>query len=315
MHMKKISNCLIVSVLVLTMLYSMLSVAAQTNNSLQSLGSGSWQPPKNFVDPVTLKIQEFKLQGYTDDQITVELGKLGMGWYPETGATWVGQSLTPEELAKMPNTLININPPDICGPALQISRRSTMRTSSYSWTGVSAEVVCGSMSVGSGQTQNHYVCVQLGDLDGGSNWAETLVSHNYGETYKWYTYDSDEGGFAYYADKGTSTTSADTYVMLLDGTQDGNGWNYDVWINYQWVRSGHLSNLWVQGGLQKEVYSNGQFTNDASHSVFYRNWLHNAQGWSYWTNSIATGWTAASPLHETHSMGAVSYDWETWIQN
>jgi hypothetical protein len=215
----------------------------------------------------------------------------------------------------MPNTTVDAAPSGVAAPASQVSRRASMYTSSSSWTGVSAEIVCGSMSVASGQTQNHYVCMQLGDLNGGSNWAKALVTHNYGETYKWYTYDSDEGGYAYYADKSTPTTSADTYVILLDGTQDSSGWKYDVWINYQWVRSGHLSSLWVQGGLQKEVYSNGQFTNDASHAVFYRNWVHNAQGWSYWTNSVTTTWNAAAPTHETHSMGAVSYDWEAWVQN
>jgi hypothetical protein len=152
-------------------------------------------------------------------------------------------------------------------------------------------------------------------LDGVTNWAETVVTHNLGEAYKWYTYDSDEGGMAYYMDKNTASTAKDTYTIMLDGTNDGNGWHYDVWINYQWVRSGHLSMLWCQAGFQKEVYSSGQFTNDASHTVYYRNWLHNAQGWSYWTNSVSTRWSAASPVHESHSMGAVSYDWETWVQN
>lgn len=172
------------------------------------------------------------------------------------------------------------------------------------------------MSVASGQTNYHYLCVQLGDLDGASNWVETVLTHNLGEAYKWNTFDSDEGGWSYYADKNTAITAADTYTIMLDGTQDGNGWHYDVWINYQWVRSGHLSSLWVEAGFQKEVYSdNGSFTNDASHAVFYRNWLHNAQGWSYWTSSMSTGWSTQSPMHESHSMGAVSYRWETWVQN
>ncbi len=58
------------------------------------------------------------------------------------------------------------------------------------------------MDVASGQTQNHYLCVQLGDLNGITNWAEAVVTHNAGETFKWYTYDSDEGsGMVYYMDK------------------------------------------------------------------------------------------------------------------
>ena len=85
--------------------FSMLSVmtlttAAQTDN--QTSGIDSWQPPQNFVDPVTLKIQEFRTQGLSNDQITTELGKLNMGWDSETGATWLGHALTSEEQAKLP---------------------------------------------------------------------------------------------------------------------------------------------------------------------------------------------------------------------
>ena len=309
---KKRAFCLVAMFLVFSIICSMmLTVFAQTNTPTSSIGS--WQPPKNFVDPVTLKIQEFKTQGLNNDQITSELSKLGMGWYPLTGATWMGRTLSAEELAKMPST----NPVSISSSGTAVTQQpimsnslveqaSCMRTGSYSWTGVSAEIVSGSMSVASGQTQYHYVCTQIGDLDGQSNWAETVVTHNLGENYKWYTYSSSEGGWTYYMDKNTPSTATDTYVIMLDGTNDGYGWHYDVWINYQWVRSGHLSNLWCEAGFQKEVYSSGQFTNDATHSVYYRDWLHNAQGWSYWTNAVNTWWSAAYPVHETHSMGGTS---------
>ncbi len=93
--------CLTAIFFVISMLSSMvLTVAAQIDD--QTSGIGSWQPSKNFVDPVTLKIQEFREQGLSDDQITVELEKLDMGWYPKTGATWIGKALTSEEQAKMP---------------------------------------------------------------------------------------------------------------------------------------------------------------------------------------------------------------------
>lgn len=276
-----------------------------------------WQPSKNFVDPVTLKIQEFKVQGLDNEQITAKLAELGMGWYPESGATWMGRTLTQDELAKMP--------PRTQGSLLTngevattvTGRTSAMRTTYASYTGVSSEVVSGSMSVASGQTTYHYIGTELGGLNGGgTNWVEAVLTHNLGENYRWNTYDNDEGGWSYYMDKNTPTSTADTYVIMLDGTQDGGGWHYDVWINYQWVRRAHLSNLWVQGGFQKEVYSNsGTFTNDASHAVFYRNWLHNAQGWLYWTNAMSTWWSPDSPVRESHSMGALSYHWETWVQN
>ena len=311
---KKRAYCCTAMLLVFTMLSSMLlTVAAQANLTAES---EPWQPPKNFVDPVTLKIQEFKEQGLDEKQITVELEKLGMGWYPETGATWMGRALTSEELAKMPPRISDRASSDGQVITLQVDRLALMRTSSSSWTGVSAEMVCGSMSVGSGQTLYHYVTVQLGDLSGLSSWAEAVVTHNFGEAYKWYTYDSNEGGWTYYADKNTASSATDTYVIMLDGTQDGGGYHYDVWINYQWVRRAHLPSLYVQAGFQKEVFSDsGTFTNDASHAVFYRNWLHNAQGWSYWTNAVSTQWSSSVPVRESHSRGALSYNWQTWVQN
>jgi hypothetical protein len=310
---KKKPCCLTAVLLIFSMLCPMvLTGVAQPNRSPPALES--WTSPKGFVDPVTLKIQEFRVQGLKDEQITAELEKLGMGWYPETGATWVGRTLTPKGVAEMPDTT-PAKPPAKEGIALRsVGRTSNMRTSSASWTGVASDIVSGSMSVSSQGTRYHYVSMQLGSLDSGTNWVETVVTHNYGQAYKWYTYDNDEGGWSYYRTKNTATSAADNYVIMLDGTQDGR--NYDVWINNNWVRSGHLSNLWVQAGFQKEVFSDsGQFTNDGSHAVYYKNWLHNAQGWPYWTSAVNTWWSSAYPVRETHYMAASSYHWETWVQN
>ncbi len=192
---------------------------------------------------------------------------------------------------------------------------SSMRASAYSWTGVSANIVSGDMTVSSGQTQDSYVCTQLGDLDGTTSWVETVVTHDLGQNYKWYTYDPNDG-WVYYMDKNTASDATDNYVIMLSGTQNSKGWEYDVWINYNWVRSGYLSMLWCQAGFQKEVYStSGTFSNDASASVFYPMWLHNADGWLDWTNAMATKWSSSYPVHESYFMGAQSYDWQTWVQN
>lgn len=309
----KKAHLLIVGFLILTVLSTMVTASAKTD-ILSSSALESWQPPENFVDPVTLKIREFKSQGLDDDQITAKLAELGMGWYPKTGATWMGRWLTAEELAKMP-IRSPAKPPSSDYTVTQTGRISCMRADEE-WTGVASEVVSGSMSVSSGKTIYHYITVQLGDLDWQTNWVETVLTHNLGESYQWYTFDNDEGEWSYYMDKDTSIITADTYVIMLDGGYDENGWTYDVWINYDWVRSGHLSGLWVKAGFQKEVFSDsGQFTNDILKAVFYRNWLHDYQGWHYWTNSISTWFSDDYPVRESHSMGATSYKWETWVQN
>ena len=57
---------------------------------------------EGFVDPVTLIVQDMKAQGMSDDEIVAALEEMGMGWYPETGATWIGRKPTPEELQSLP---------------------------------------------------------------------------------------------------------------------------------------------------------------------------------------------------------------------
>ena len=56
----------------------------------------------NFVDPVTLKVQEMKALGMNDTEIVEALKPLGMGCYPQTGATWIGRNPTQAELQKLP---------------------------------------------------------------------------------------------------------------------------------------------------------------------------------------------------------------------
>jgi hypothetical protein len=58
---------------------------------------------RHDVDPVTVKVWELKTQGLNDTQIIAELRKLHMGWNPETGATAIGDSSTPEEKAYLAN--------------------------------------------------------------------------------------------------------------------------------------------------------------------------------------------------------------------
>jgi len=47
-------------------------------------------------------VEKLKANGYNDDEITEILGKYNMGYYPETGATWIGRAATPEELQTLP---------------------------------------------------------------------------------------------------------------------------------------------------------------------------------------------------------------------
>lgn len=127
---RKIIKRVIAAVLVLTITCSIMLTAAVAAATNDASFAEAWQPPKNFVDPVTLKIQEFKLQRLSDEQITAKLAEMGMGWYPKTGATWMGRALSKEELAEVPDRTQGIVSAATQGSALlQVGRMSIMRTS------------------------------------------------------------------------------------------------------------------------------------------------------------------------------------------
>ena len=313
---------LVSAILIGSMFFSLMLPVASAQVISQVASLDSWQPPEDFVNPVTLKINEFRAAGLSDEEITVQLAALGMGWYPATGATWIGEALSPEEademLMRKPATESSTKSESMQpGSATRtvVGRTSVMRTNKYSWTGVAAEIVCGSMSTSSGGTLRHYLCVQLGDLDCGTDWAEIVVTHNYGEVYKWYLFDLDEGAWIFLGNKNTPAYATDTFVIMLSGVKDSHGWVYDVWINYVWKASGHISSHYVQAGHQKEIYSEGQFTDDTSDAIFFYNWLHDGSSWSYWTNSTSTKWLAQDPLLGSHTLQPSSYKWRTWTQN
>lgn len=51
-----------------------------------------------YVNPVRLMIEDLKSKNCSDEEITEELKKHGYGWYPETGACWVGTPPSDEQL-------------------------------------------------------------------------------------------------------------------------------------------------------------------------------------------------------------------------
>ena len=312
--------CLTVVILVVSMFSSLiLPISAQENLQVTN---DPWRPPENFVDPVTLKIEEFRAAGLCDEEITAQLEQLGMGWYPPTGATWIGTALSPEEATNMPITMPASGSQNKNALPQQNTATRTfgvtglMRATGYSWTGVAADVVAGSMSTKSGESVRNYVCVQLGDLAGVTNWAEIVLTHNLGESYKWYAYDPDEGGWIFLGNKNTAASTADNYVMMLDGTKDSDGNHYDIWINNQWQFRGHLASSKVQAAFQREVYSEtGSYTDDTSYTVFHPTWINNGSGWTSWSSSVTTTWSKPSPVYETHSAVSGSYKWTVGISN
>ena len=95
----------------------------------------------------------------------------------------MGTTLTPQELAAMPvpkpitTSTSDVANQQTVSPLDLSESASSMRTSAYSWTGVSANIVSGDMTLNSAGTVASYLCMQLGDLNGATDWAETVLVH------------------------------------------------------------------------------------------------------------------------------------------
>ena len=78
----------------------------------------------NFTSPVMIIVEKLKANGYNDGEITEILGKYSMGYYPETGATWIGRAPTPEELQTLPQRKYPFGdvPPVVPSPGEQRNR-------------------------------------------------------------------------------------------------------------------------------------------------------------------------------------------------
>jgi len=102
--MKKVYAIGIIAVLVCGVGIELVTAQSSpmVNNESQGLVKGvSIAELNNFVDPVTLKVEKMKASGMNDTEIVEALKLLAMGYYPKTGATWIGRKPT-EELQKLP---------------------------------------------------------------------------------------------------------------------------------------------------------------------------------------------------------------------
>jgi hypothetical protein len=323
--MKK-TNCLFVMSAIVILLASSIhfTVSTAAEQSVSSPFTGysadsdfaQWlKNPKDWVNPVERKIQEFKVADFSNEDIIKELVALGYGWDPESNAMWKGTRLSAEEQSKMTPSV----PAQKSGQEMlddYYDLKAVQRSNGYDWYGVAAEVNAGSMEFQADYTEFSYLTVQLGDLDGVSNWIEMVLRRD-GQTYRhYYIYDNDEGGW--YLIGAKAYDYLDTYVVMENGNWDSPyGYEVDCWLNYEWAGTFHITGDDVQGGYQKEVFSStGDYCDESEADYWFRQWLMgNYQYWEYWDTGIATNWWddgyPMSTYHEFHL--STCYYWQTQI--
>jgi hypothetical protein len=307
--------------LMLSISLTMLTVFANAEPTAPNMST--WVPPSlnpNWVDPVTLKIREFKTQGFSDYQITSELTKLGMGWNQKTGATAIGIAPSSEEVATMPPMKNPFTMENNVSPLTGTQQKNAVIWVDYAnWAGVGNNMVPGSGAIGSGQTWCRYITTHVGTASM-SSWTEIGIKCQIGDPYNhWiYSYDNDEpinGDNFYYIQAKTNWGSSDAYSIVLRGTYDANGWWYDTYLNYQWVRSGHLPSYSNSVNEANEAFSDtGSWTTDTSDTMFNNNFLLNPQNsvWQPWAILPGSPWYAPTHMWADYPQ---TYSINTWVED
>jgi len=277
-----------------------------------------------FIDPVTLKISEFRAQGFSGAQITEELEKLGTGWWPETGATWIGTRPTSEESERLPPRIwpYGGTPPEFPLSTRLIQAGAVMETREFSYTGVQNQMKLGSIAVSSGKTIFHIVTTHFGKPIGSlPKWTEVGVARdlNYNPaSVRFFTYDNDEGGYVWHGQK-TNVETYDFYKIIIIGYSPTQGYTYNIFINGYWKRTGHLPYDLNIVDQANEVWSDtGQWTSDTSYALHKLTYLQKPSGtWVAWNSGIPTRfrqWPSPSyPVKYRTTNDNVAYNYYTWV--
>ncbi len=297
---------IIITVLAL-MFVSNISVHAQT--STQSIGQ--WQPPANFVNPVTAKVDEYKAMNMSDDQITAALMAQGMGWDPITGAAWMGVLVPPNQTNQ--SQVVDPFAENITAPVSSQTGNVSPQTSpveadvlmgsSNNYMGGGNYMSCGSVATSSVET-SHYVTMHLGKAynDGTPCWCEVGVGNDNleGGALYFYTYEGNtpvpgESGFNWICPI-NSETYQNAYCIELNGVQDQYGWQYNIWINEQWERSGHVQAQLNSVNFADEIFSTGSYTIDSINAHFVNSELYSGGVWNNWNSGASFQNSGNNPM-------------------
>jgi hypothetical protein len=261
----------------------------------------------DFVNPVEPKIAEFKAKGLTEAQITEELGKLGMGWNPDSGATALLDTPSPDELKGLPSTKPQ---PGSSGSRTTTQKNVVFATPTLDYTGIGNYMYPGSMPLDADETHTHYITTHLGRPAPYYKWTEVGVAHWGSNQYVYYfTYDDDEqisgSNWAFHGIKSNLDVS-DAYTIVLNGTSDGSGYWYNIYINWNWKRNGHLPYSGNEANVANEIFSDtGVFTEDSG-CKFHDNYLSNYYySWVNWNQYISYD-VYDSPGY---------MDWDAWLSD
>jgi parallel beta-helix repeat protein len=273
----------------------------------------------NFVDPATLKVEEMKALGMNDTEIVEALKPLGMGYYPKTGATWIGRTPTPEELQNLPPRRYpfkDVPPSQLIIPSEAEQKQQLMETKNQNYNGFCNYMKPGSLAVEEEGSYWHLATTHIGR---GGNWTEGGVIRGASPPSTWgiFTYDDDEGGYVFHDI--TNQSEYKQYLILVSNLQEPSGWRYNILINGNWVRSGHLP--FYENGVDQahEVWNyTSVWTTDTMPAVYKDPLLFVNSSILWWNESVPTerNWMfyyITNPVRELRYLFGPAWRYETWV--
>ncbi len=280
---------------------------------------------ENDTDPVGIKIQELKEKGMPNTEIAQELEKYNMHWDLETNAKCFGTLSTnpnrPTSDIKTGGALTDDDAP------YYTQRNSGLHTYSESYYGYYIEMKPGSGAVATGETQQHYMTMHIGNS---GDFVEVGILHNDVEGYDFYTCNDDwlwglhggtgEGKIGYYPD-------AETYhrfAIYSTGVMNQQGqYEFYVDIDGTRVRTEYLDHAVNSIDNSYEMFTEIVYwptrthcvwSNDNSPAIFRDQYVKiSSSTWAQYNNNNAPSYLWADfAAHVTVSDSSGSYTTTCW---
>ncbi|WP_148212124.1 hypothetical protein [Ferroglobus placidus] len=277
-----------------------------------------------YVNPVTKIVKALKARGLDNKEIVEILKRYNLGWDPRTGAAWrefkkpsekeLSYLKTLKPLSKNNND-VSIN--QISGQANQVME--VIPDDIY--RGINTNLKPSEMRLESDGTVQHVITTHVGrTLVNESCWTEAgvvrwLVDGEPSDIWI-FTFDNDEGQWKWHGTTNSSTFT--NYIIYVTDQVDAWGYIYHIWINEEWVRSGHLWYRENNVDQANEVWTDtGSYTDDYGVAKHDDPFLYIQDYAVWWDDNVRTEWwhspTNQCPVKEYHELEGSSWAYWTWI--
>ncbi|AIY89101.1 hypothetical protein GACE_0038 [Geoglobus acetivorans] len=255
------------------------------------------------------------------EKLSKILEKYNLGWDPKTGAAWreFKKPSTKEMSFLKPLRVPNKNSASISQTSSQANQVMEVVPDNV-YRGINTNLRPNEMRLEPNGTVQHVITTHVGrKLVGEDYWTEAgvvrwLVDGEPTEMYI-FTYDNDEGQWKWH---GTTNSSAFTNYLVYVTDQVGAwGYIYNIWINGEWVRSGHLWYRENNIDQANEVWTDtGSYTDDYGVAKHDDPFLYIQDYAVWWDDNVNTDWWHSPdpcPVKEYHKLEVSSWAYWTWI--